>query len=339
MRTATTLLVPALLSVPFLFTPSIFSQDNPEFAPLLPAEDLDQGKVALGRALFHEPKLSRDHTVSCASCHVLDAGGDDGRRVSLGIGGAQGLVNAPTVFNSDLSVAQFWDGRATTLADQVDGPIQNPLEMDNDWGRVVSTLYGDPAYTEMFSAVFPDQAKPISRATVKESLAEYQRSLRTPGSRFDRYLEGDTSVFNELEVEGLRLFRHYGCVSCHQGAAMGGNLFQKFGVINEYFAQRGNITPADQGRFAVTGNIEDMHAFKVPSLRLVAFTAPYLHDGTAQTLADAVRAMFRFQLGVTEFPEAHVTALVAFLKTLAGSHPELGSPEPDPDGLEVSTDG
>ena len=276
-------------------------------------------KVSLGRLLFHDQRLSKDDSVSCATCHDLASGGDDGRRVSVGVDDAEGAINAPTVFNAGFNFKQFWDGRANTLEDQIDGPVQSSVEMASLWPDVVAKLYQDDTYPALFGAIYPDG---ISRANVKNALAEFMRSLNTPNSRFDHWLGGDKSALNEEETRGYRLFKHYGCVSCHQGAAVGGNMFQVFGVLNEYFKRRGNITEADMGRYNVTGNEADMHAFKVPSLRMAAHTAPYLHDGSAATLRDAVDIMFEFQLG-REAPDEDKDAIVAFIKTLAGESEEL----------------
>ena len=281
--------------------------------------ELNSDKVALGRALFHDPRLSKDSTVSCSNCHDLRFGGDDGRRVSLGIEGRRGVINAPTVFNSGLNFRQFWDGRARTLEEQIDGPVQSPIEMGSLWPEVVAKLYEHESYPARFGALYPDG---INRANIKNALAEFVRSLITPNSRFDRWLKGDESALNEREKHGYALFKSYGCVSCHQGANVGGNLFQIFGVLNEYFKRRGNITDADLGRYNVTGNDSDRHSFKVPSLRMAAHTAPYLHDGSAATLRDAVDAMFEFQLG-REAPDEDKDAIVAFIRTLAGESEEL----------------
>ena len=281
--------------------------------------EVDTAKAELGRRLFHDPRLSKDNSVSCASCHDLSAGGDDGQVVSVGVEGRVGVVNAPTVFNAGFNFKQFWDGRAHTLNDQIDGPVQSNIEMESLWPDIVTKLFQDDDYPRLFQQSYPDSDKTISRETIKDALAEFERSLTTPNSRFDRWLQGDASALNEQEKEGYALFKRYGCVSCHQGANVGGNMFQVFGVINDYFKKRGNITDADLGRFNVTGNIADRHAFKVPSLRMAAHTAPYLHDGSAQTLRDAVDAMFEFQLG-REAPDEHKDAIAAFIETLAGEY-------------------
>ena len=283
--------------------------------PLPTQIQVDLEKVALGKRLFHDPILSKDGTISCASCHDLATGGDDGEIVSIGVSGKTGLVNAPTVFNVGFNVAQFWDGRAETLEEQIDGPIQNEIEMGSLWPEVVAKLEDDKEYPTLFARAYPENG--ISRETIKNAIAEFERSLVTPNSRFDKWLKGDEQALTWEEKRGYERFKHYGCSSCHQGKNVGGNMFQIFGVLNDYFGQRGNITKADLGRFNVTGNSEDQHSFKVPSLRMAVHTAPYLHDGSAKTLRDAVDAMFEFQLGRTA-PESDKNAIVAFIKTLAG---------------------
>ena len=292
---------------------------NEPIKPIPLTVDVDPKKVALGRLLFHDPKLSADNTVSCATCHDLKTGGVDLVKFSTGIKGRMGKINTPTVYNSGLLFRQFWDGRAETLEDQVDGPVQNPIEMGSQWPDVLAKLYDDEKYPGMFKAIYEDG---ITRDNVKNLIAEFQRSLITPNSRFDQYLRGDENAITAREKHGYKLFKRYGCVSCHQGVAVGGNMFQLFGAVNSYFKVRGNITEADMGRFNVTGNPEDKHVFKVPSLRMVALTPPYLHDGTAKTMRDAEDVMFKFQLG-RKAPDDDIEAMVEFLKTLAGEHPEM----------------
>ena len=290
--------------------------------PIKPIPDqveVHAGKAALGRDLFHDARLSRDDTVACASCHDLTAGGDDGRKLPVGIEGRAGFVNTPTVYNAGLNFKQFWDGRADTLEQQVDGPVQSPQAMGSLWPDIVAKLYRDEDYPARFAALYPGG---ISRGSVSHALSEFIRSLITPNSRFDQWLRGDASALDTRERRGYALFKRYGCVSCHQGANVGGNMFQVFGVRNEYFRKRGGITRADLGRYNVTGHPADRHAFKVPSLRMAVHTAPYLHDGSAATLRDAVDAMFEFQLG-WQAPGEDKEAIVAFIKALAGESKEL----------------
>ena len=287
--------------------------------PIPKAVEVDPAKVALGRALFHDPALSKDGTVSCASCHDLSNGGDDGQKVSVGVEGKLGVINSPTVFNVGLNFKQFWDGRADSLEDQIDGPVQSPVEMGSLWPEVVAKLYQDEQYPKLFNAVYPDG---ISRKNIKNAIAEFMGSLITPNSRFDKWLEGDSTALSAEESRGYALFKSYGCVSCHQGVNVGGNMFQVFGVLNDYFKKRGDIKEADLGRYNITGNEADRHSFKVPSLRMTALTAPYLHDGEAATLRDVVDVMFEFQLG-RDAPSTDREAIVAFIKTLVGESKEL----------------
>lgn len=271
-------------------------------------------KEALGRRLFHDPRLSADSSLSCASCHPLERGGADGRRVSVGVRGALGTVNAPTVFNALFNVAQFWNGRASTLEEQAEGPIVNPAEMAAQWPDVLDRLMADVTYRQAFLAAFGSASPQPSQVT--EALAAFERTLITPNSRFDQYLMGARQALNEQELRGYQRFQDLGCVSCHQGRGLGGNLFQPFGVMltSQALARFGMDNP---GRYAVTGLERDRGVFKVPSLRNVALTAPYFHDGSVATLEEAVWVMGKAQLG-RDLPRQAVDDLAAFLRTLTG---------------------
>ncbi|MBB3119511.1 cytochrome-c peroxidase [Pseudoduganella violacea] len=253
----------------------------------------DPARVALGARLFHEVRLSGNQRVSCASCHDLAKGGADGRRQSLGWRGQTTALNAPTVLNAALNFKQFWDGRAATLEEQIDQVVQNPVEMGGSWPDIVRLLARDDSYRRAFDAAYKDG---VTRANIQNALASYERTLITPDSRFDRYLRGDGKAITANEKAGYLRFKQYGCVACHQGANVGGNMFQKFGVMEDLLP-RSARTGAAQGRFLRTGREEDRQVFKVPSLRNVAQTAPYLHDGSAATLEEAIDIMFRYQLG------------------------------------------
>ena len=290
--------------------------------PLPLTTQLDPQKVALGQRLFHDTRLSRDATVSCASCHDLTAGGDDGRAVSAGVGGALGDVNAPTVFNSGFNFVQFWDGRAGTLEEQVNGPITHPREMGTDWPTVEMRLRGIPGYVADFERLYDDG---VTARNIRDAIASFERSLVTADSRFDRYLNGDTFAITVEEREGYAFFKSFGCVSCHQGVNVGGNMFQKFGIMLADRDADEPENPSDLGRFNVTGRQEDRHVFKVPSLRNVELTAPYFHDGSAPDLPLAVRVMAEMQLG-QQLTERQVSRIVAFLKTLTGSIPPTAQP-------------
>jgi cytochrome c peroxidase len=285
--------------------------------PLKPLPDvviLDAPKVELGRRLFNEPLLSVNHSLSCASCHHLDMGGADDKPLSIGFNGHPVEVNTPSVFNASLNFKQFWNGRADSLEAQIEEVVQSPVEMGNTWRAVINTLFNDNDYQAAFHNVYPDG---VTASNVQNALASYERTLLTPNSRFDQYLKGNTEILTQDEKYGYQRFKQYGCIACHQGVNIGGNMFQKFGVMSDYFKARGNPTPADLGRYRVTGNEEDRNVFRVPSLRNVALTAPYFHDGSAKTLDEAVDVMFTYQLGRT--PSAlDKTLIVQFLKTLTG---------------------
>jgi cytochrome c peroxidase len=272
-------------------------------------------KAKLGERLFNDPILSSDNTISCASCHILQLGGTDRQRTSFGVGGKRGAVNAPTVFNTAFNFAHFWDGRAATLEEQAAGPITNPVEMNMAWPEVLAKLQADPEYRADFAKVYPEG---ITEASVANALASYERTLITPDSPFDRYLRGEHNAIDENARRGYALFKSYGCASCHQGVNVGGNMFQRFGVMGDYFADRGNLTKADLGRYNVTGNPDDRYVFRVPSLRNVAITPPYFHDGSTEQLEEAVAIMARYQLG-RELSEEDNRLIVAFLKTLTGN--------------------
>lgn len=307
-------------------TPAVESAPRPTapaesaLAPLPdPDPALDMRRVTLGRQLFHDTRLSGDETLSCASCHSLDHGGAEPRATSTGIRGQIGPINAPTVLNAGLNFVQFWDGRAPDLAAQAAGPVANPIEMGATWEQVVTRLSADEALRAEMTAIYGESG--VTQENVTNAIAEYERSLLTP-SRFDQFLRGEQSALTEDERRGHELFTTIGCTSCHRGPNLGGTMYQRMGLVRRtYFEDRGTpITDADRGRFNVTHQESDMHLFKVPTLRNVALTAPYLHDGSQQTLEDVVRVMGRYQLG-RELDADQVRLLVAFLSSLTGELP------------------
>jgi cytochrome c peroxidase len=293
------------------------AESNEPIQPIEALANLDPRKISLGRKLFGDARLSHNNQISCATCHDMKNGGADGKARSIGIGGAVGIINAPTVLNSGFNFSQFWDGRASTLEEQIDGPIQSQIEMASTWPEVIGKLTSAPEYVRTFREIYGDTAR---SGHIKDSIAEFERSLTTPNSRFDRYLRHDPNALTEREQAGYKLFKSLGCASCHQGAGVGGNMYQKMGVMAPYFTAGEHVSRADRGRFNVTGNPRDMYMFKVPSLRNVALTGPYFHDGSAPTLSDAVRMMGKYQLSRSLTGE-QVELIVAFLKTLTG---ELG---------------
>jgi len=285
--------------------------------PLPELGELNMEKVALGRKLFHDTILSGDGTLSCATCHTLDHGGAEPRKTSTGIRGQIGPINSPTVLNSSLNFVQFWDGRAKDLREQAEGPVANPIEMGATWEGVVKRLQGNDKYVAEFKALYEDG---ITKSNVTDAIAVYEEALITP-SRFDKYLMGDQNAITEAEKKGYETFKAVGCPTCHNGVLIGGGMFQKMGLVNDYFKDRGTeVTEADLGRFNVSKNAAEKHFFKVPTLRNVELTPPYLHDGSRTTLEETVRVMGKYQLG-RDLTEAEVNSIVTFLKSLTGELP------------------
>lgn len=263
---------------------------NEAIRPVQDSVPVDMRKVILGNLLFHDVRLSADNTVSCSSCHGLNTGGVDNKPFSEGVGGQHGGVNAPTVFNALYNFVQFWDGRAATLADQAAGPPLNPVEMAcKSFDEICDKLKADAAFSKAFTEVYPDG---INEANITNAIQEFEKTLLTPNSRFDKYLKGDMAALTTEELAGYDLFKKYNCATCHVGENMGGQSYELMGIKQDYFADRGTeLTVEDNGRFKETKNERDRYRFKVPGLRNVALTAPYFHDATQATLEDAVRAM------------------------------------------------
>jgi cytochrome c peroxidase len=285
----------------------------------LPAKlQYDPAKAALGQKLYHDKRLSGDDTLSCASCHDLALGGTDNHPVSDGIRGQKGGINAPTTYNAALAFVQFWDGRAPTLEAQAGGPPLNPVEMGStDWKQIVDKLNKDRAFKKEFEAVYPEG---FSDKTITGAIAEFERTLVTPNSRFDKFLAGDQSALSAGEKHGYEVFMAAGCANCHVGELLGGKSYEVMGRRADYFGARGtSLTDADNGRFNVTKKEADRHAFKVPTLRNVAKTGPWLHDGSKKTLQDAVEAMAVYQNG-RALTVAETLDVVRFLESLTGEY-------------------
>lgn len=302
---------------------------NKPYRPL-PQEvtDVEPAKVALGEALFHDVRLSADNSLSCASCHGLDTGGVDRRPTSIGVDGQVGPINSPTVFNARYNAKQFWDGRSSDLVDQAAGPVHNPIEMGSDWEEVLAKLRQDEELVAAFEAAYPDG---LTGDNIAHAIAEFEKTLITPNAPFDRYLRGDEDALTAAEQRGLQLFEENACASCHVGEALGGRSFEVIGRAQPYFTDPAAVEDVDQGRYNVTADPFDRFAFKVPVLRNVALTAPYFHDASQETLADAVRAMALHQ-GYRAFTAKEIADVVAFLKTLTGEYQgvpldELGDPQ------------
>jgi cytochrome c peroxidase len=276
----------------------------------------DRPKVALGERLFQDVRLSKNNQKSCLSCHSFNLGGADRRAHSIGINGATTRVNTPTVFNARFNFRFNWDGKFTNLTDHLDALMTNPRTMGVQWSETIGSLQQVPAYVRSFSRIYPDG---VSAANIKDALIAYELSLNTPNARFDRFLLGDKQALTKSEREGYRLFKNYGCISCHQGVNVGGNMFQPFGVIGNYLTDRGQIQQADLGRFNVTKNSADRYVFRVPSLRNVAVTPPYFHDGSAKTLKEAIGKMTKYQLG-RPLAQEQIELIAEFLGTLTGEY-------------------
>lgn len=280
--------------------------------------EVDEAKAALGYELFHDTRLSVDNTVSCATCHGLQTAGVDNLQYSLGVGNQMGGVNAPTVYNAVYNFVQFWDGRAQTLADQAAGPPLNPVEMASaSFDEIVAKLKADKKFAKSFKEVYPDG---LTEANITDAIEEFERTLITPDSRFDKWLRGDSEAITAEEREGYDLFKTYDCATCHVGQNLGGKSYELMGLRRHYFADRGlELTNEDNGRFKETQLERDRHRFKVPGLRNVELTWPYYHDGTRLTLEDAVRDMGTYQSGV-ELTDEETDKITAFLRTLTGEY-------------------
>lgn len=286
--------------------------------PIIPSQDIDERKAELGFALFHDPRLSVDNTVSCASCHALDMGGVDNHQYSHGVEERLGGVNAPTVYNAVYNFVQFWDGRAKTLAEQAAGPPLNPVEMASEsFDEIIAKLQEDENYVKLFAELYPEG---ITEATITNAIEEFERTLVTPNSQFDKWLLGDDNALTAQELRGYELFKEYSCATCHTGVNLGGESYELMGLRRHYFEERGlELTEEDNGRYKQTQDERDRHRFKVPGLRNVELTWPYYHDGSRLTMDDAVRDMALYQCDV-ELAEGEVQDIVAFLRTLTGEY-------------------
>lgn len=295
-----------------------YKPNNELIKPIEAAQVKNQAEVELGKKLFFDPRLSRSGFISCNSCHNLSMGGTDNLKTSIGDKWTQGPINSPTVLNSSLNFVQFWDGRAANLQEQAGGPIANPKEMAFSHDLAVDILSSIPQYRAEFKEVFKEDKITIEQIT--KALASFEETLVTPNSRFDKWLKGDEKAINDQELRGYLLFKNSGCVACHNGVAVGGNSFQKMGVMEPYVTDNESA-----GRAGVSGDDVDRMKFKVPTLRNVELTYPYFHDGAANTLSEAVETMGRLQLG-RKFTKEEVKDIVTFLKTLTGEQPKFNLP-------------
>jgi cytochrome c peroxidase len=294
------------------FSPLPASADNPD-------NPVTAEKVLLGQTLYFDNRLSKDESVSCNSCHDLQTYGVDNVPTSDGVGGQKGDRNSPTVLNAAFHFTQFWDGRAKDVEEQAGGPILNPIEMAMpDQEAVINRLAAIKGYQEMFAAAFPGEEQPVNYKNLEKAIGAFERKLITP-SRFDEYLMGYDEALNNEEKKGLQTFMDVGCTACHSGTVLGGNMYQKFGLMGNYwdFTKSQKV---DNGRFLVTNNESDKMLFKVPSLRNIEKTHPFFHDGSITDLGEAVKIIAKLQLN-KDLTDQEVSEIVTFLKTLTGTVP------------------
>ena len=293
-------------------------------SPIPQTIDVDKAKAQLGKTLFFDTRFSKNKTVSCATCHQLDTGGDD--NVAMGISSAtdRHIINTPSIFNARYNFRQNWDGSARTLEEQIEMVMRNHHEFNNTWDNVITRLVMDKNLSKTFNSIYKESA---NKQNIINAIVEYEKTLITPDSRFDRYLRNENDSLTKNEIAGYHLFKQYGCISCHQGINVGGNLYQKFGIFYDYLAERGDINRPDYGKFNTTNRYMDKFVFKVPSLRNVEVTAPYLHDGSAGTLEEAISIMGKTQLGRT-LTDSEISLIKSFLKSLTGefNNRSLGDP-------------
>ncbi len=275
--------------------------------------DVIPARVTLGKKLFNDPILSGDNTISCASCHDLDKYGVDGLAVSVGIGGQKGRRNTPTIFNVRYNFVQTWDGKNKTLAEQARYAIEDENEMAEKIANVVHKLTQNDYYKKTFKQIY---AAGLTETSLVDALEQYMKTLVTPYSRFDQFLRGDKEILSEEEIAGYKLFQSKGCIACHNGINIGSNLYQKLGIFDDSKVRQ----MGDYGRYLVTGREQDKYYFKVPSLRNIEKTAPYLHNGAIDSLPRVVRIMAEYQLG-QQISDTDINKIVAFLRSLSGKIP------------------
>ena len=278
----------------------------------------DKDKALLGKKLFFDTRLSKDNTISCSSCHLLESGGDGDTQYSFGVDGQVGVLNTPTVLNAVFNFSQNRDGSAKNLKEQVHFPITNPIEMGTTYEDIIEKLKDDKEYKKLFKESYNQS---ITKDIIDDALSQFQTALTTPNSRFDRYLRGDKNALSKDEIDGYKLFQKNGCIACHNGVNIGANLYQKVGVVQPYI-DKDKDEKHDLGRYNVTKQESDKYLAKVPTLRNIELTAPYLHNGDAKTLHTIVKFMMKYQVGFIPNDE-NIEKIVKFLKTLTGELPKI----------------
>ncbi len=326
-----TLLVSSLMAVSL----SVAAQWEalPEAAPSPADNPMSEAKVVLGQALFMDPRFSKDGNISCNSCHNVMSGGDDNRPNSIGFHDQRGGRSAPTVWNAAFQSVQFWDGRAATLEEQAKGPVTNPIEMGmENLDAAMARVKAIPGYAPLFTAAFPDAKDAMTEDNAAKAVAAYERTLITPNSPYDKYVKGDKSAMNAQQIKGMNTFAEVGCTACHSGANFSGPKMEtgqpflmKFPTFPDTEYDKKYQFSADLGRYEVTKNEADKHAFRVPTLRNIALTAPYFHNGAVGHLDEAVKVMAKTQLG-KDLSAEQAADLVAFLNALTGEFPEQTMP-------------
>ncbi len=278
--------------------------------------EVNEARAQLGEKLFIDARLSKHNNIACSSCHQLSVGGDDNVAFGISSTAEQHIINTPSIFNARYNFRQNWNGSITTLQEQIESVISSHHEFNNQWSNVLNRLLKDKTLTKEFNQAYKDG---LTKNNIIDAIVEFENTLITPNARFDRYLRHEDNVMTKNEIDGYHVFKDLGCISCHQGINIGGNLYQKFGVFYNYLAERGNISNVDYGRMNITNRQSDAFVFKVPSLRNVAVTAPYLHDGSAETIEQAITIMGRTQLG-RSLTKNEIFLLKAFLNTLTGEY-------------------
>lgn len=300
----------------------LFTQAQTFFQPISSVEvpALDSAKVALGKHLYFDTRLSKEGNISCNSCHNLNTYGVDNLAFSPGDDGSLGGRNSPTVFHAALHSMQFWDGRAKDVEEQAGGPILNPVEHNiKDEKELEERLRKVDLYKEMFAAVYQTERQPITFKNITNAIGAFERTLM-PASRFDAYLEGDRDALTAQEQKGLEAFMTVGCTTCHSGVALGGQMFQKFGLYGDYWVET-KSDKVDKGLADLSKKETENYFFKVPGLRNIAHTGPYFHDGSVQDLKEAVRIMASLQTNIT-LTQEQIEDITVFLGSLSSDIPE-----------------
>lgn len=295
----------------------------PAKPPTLPGNAATPAKVALGKMLYFDPRLSASHAISCNSCHDVGRGGADEQSTSIGHHWQHGGRNSPTTFNAVFNTAQFWDGRAKDLEEQAGGPMVNPIEMASPKAHVAEQLKAIPGYDTAFAKAFPGDKAPVTLANAQKAIAVFEATLITPNAPFDKFLKGSANALTPVQKEGLALFMDKGCSACHNGINIGGGMYAPFGVVEKPGADL--LPPGDKGRFAVTKTPSDTYVYKVPTLRNIALTRPYFHTGKSWDLRQAVAVMGTSQLGA-KLSDAEIDKITAFLQSLTGDQPKITYP-------------